>query len=293
VADGTATGTITAKRSPLGWVRSTTSGNVSIYERTDVTATTMALRVDDSGTGAASATHARIRMLETWTDINTFTNPAPAASAYSGQGFWLGKGVSSTTAKPWLIVGDSRRFYVLADNEFYPGATYGDTYYGGGFFGDFLSDRAGDAYRCLINGQSGTGTSVSALFTGGSVNSQSQVDLWLARAHHGIGAPINAWPVSVQHGYSGASGSVYPNPVNNGLRLSAPVLVAEVNGGLANPIRGALPGMAHVLQRVPATALHLKIHDSIIGSDRAWLTVGLRQSSNIDGCVAFDITGPW
>ena len=39
------------------------SGNVSIYTRSDVAATGMALRVDDSGAGVASATSARTRLL--------------------------------------------------------------------------------------------------------------------------------------------------------------------------------------------------------------------------------------
>jgi len=293
VADGTATGTITAKRSPLGWVRSTTSGNVSIYERTDVTATTMALRIDDSGSSPAAATQARIRMLETWTDINTFTNPAPAASVYSGQGFWVPKGGNNTTAKAWFLIGDSKRFYLITDTDTYSSSSYGGTYWGGAFFGDILSDRPGDAYNCAIVAiPSDNGGDTSAAFFGSTLGSGNNF-FWLCRAHHGIGAAINAASISAMGGFSGANGGVYPNPANNGLRLSQQVLLAETNWPLVHPLRGALPGIAHVLQRVPATALHLQIHDSIIGSDRAWLTVGARQSSNSDGCVAFDITGPW
>lgn len=294
VADGTATGTITAKRSPLGWARPASSGNVSIYERTDVTATTMALRVDDSGSGAASAIAARIRMLETWSDINTFTNPAPNAATYSGGGFWVPKGPNTTGAKAWCVIGDSKRFYLLTDAPDYAAANYGGSFYGSAFFGDLVSDRPGDAYHCAIAGSTDGGNSPdSYALSGGALGAVSFPYIWIDRAHHGVGGCVTAYPVSEVGGRSGVSGSVYPNPAGNGIRLRPAVPVAEVYAALAYPIRGVMPGLAHVLQQVPASALNLQVHTSVTGSDRHWLTVGCRTSNSSLGCAAFDITGPW
>lgn len=297
VADGTATGTIVAKRSPLGWTRPLSSGNVSMYARSDVTATTMGLRVDDSGSGAAAATYARLRMVESWTDLSTFTNPAPSATFYSGGGLYVPKGQNDATAKAWFLIGDSKRFYLMTDCETYPASsTSFGTPYGGAFFGDINSDRAGDAYHCMLSASTEGGTApTSYLWATDSVLGGNTQYHWLCRAHHGIGLAIQASSIGIfsSGNRSGAYGSVYPNPANNGFRVVGPILVAESNGPLGNPIRGVFPGMAHVPANVPVRALHMQIHPSVLGSTRKWLTVGARVSNNVNGCVAFDITGPW
>ena len=302
VADGTISGTITAKRSPLGWSRARNSGNVSIYERTDVTATAMALRVDDSGTGAAAATYARARMVESHTDINTFTNPSPPAGELGGAGVYWNKGPDNTSAKRWVLIGDSRTFYLLAEGASYPASSYGGTPQGLFGFGDAARLDSGDAYCCWIAGAEGTNGMSSdsfgaAQYLGSAVSSAS---MWWSRASTGIGGSVRGMMSGNSSGSPrriGGSGPAYPSPVDNGVVLQGFVVASESNTPFTNPLRGVLRGLADPLANmIPSTSaaasLGTPVLDNLIGSDRRFLLVPFNQLGSY-GCVAFDVTGPW
>lgn len=298
VADGTISGTITAKRAPLGWARPLSSGNVSIYTRTDVTATAMALRVDDSGSGVAGATWARWQMVESYSDLSTFTGPTPPASVFGGGGSYVPKGIDSTAAKKWVLVGDSRGFYLFTEALDYPASSYSGVPQGMWAFGDIEPYRSGDAYACLLaaaefSGRVGTDGLGSVTPIGASFSLQS---VSLARAFNGVGASVAA-SVAGAAGNGGrrrigSSGPAYPSPVDNGLLIQTPVLVAERNDAFLHPIRGALRGVGDPLASIPGGLLHLQVLDNVVGSDRRWLLVGFQQQGSY-GHAAFDITGPW
>jgi hypothetical protein len=298
VSDGAISGTITAKRAPLGWTRPLTSGNVSIYERTDVTATGMKLRVDDSGSGAASATAARWRMIETYTDLSTFTGPTPPASAFSGAGVYIPKGTDSTTAKHWVLVGDGRTFYLFTEASSYPATSYSGTPQGIFAFGDIEPFRTGDPYACVLAGAesalSGANSSCLGVISNpSSANNASQV--MLARPYHGIGAPAfsNLCGLGSSRRVGGLSGlPAYPSPVDNGMVISRPLFMTENNSTFSNPLRGQARGMGDPLGAIPGGLLHLQVLDSVVGSDRRWLLVGFNQQGSY-GHAAFDLTGPW
>ena len=99
VADGAATGTITAKRDPLGWVELFSDTGKSIFKRSDPTATSMLLYILDTNTAPASATEARVRMIEGATDINTLSGLAPTFTA-----------AQAAQKKPTEPLGDEERF---------------------------------------------------------------------------------------------------------------------------------------------------------------------------------------
>lgn len=297
VADGTISGTITAKRSPLGWTRPASSGNVSIYQRSDVTATGMKLRVDDSGTGAASATGARWRMIESYTDLSNFTGAAPGAAVFSGAGVYIPKGANNSDPKKWVLVGDSRGFYLFTESSSYPASSYSGTPQGIFAFGDIDSHRAGDAYACLLAGSltesyvdsNGFGTN----FPQGSTPSADHVVL--ARPFNAIGSSVRAHMSGLAGSSArrlGGGGPAYPSPVDNGVPLSSPILLSENNAAFNSPFRGQLRGMADPVATIAGGMLHLQTLDAVVGSDRRWLLVGFNQQGSY-GHVAFDITGPW
>lgn len=295
VADGTISGTITAKRAPLGWARPLSSGNVSIYTRTDPAATGMALRVDDSGSGVAGATFARWRMVESYSDLSTFTGPAPPASVYGGGGQYIPKGSNTTTAKPWVLVGDVRTVYLFTDGQGYPAASYNGAINGMWAFGDVEKFREGDAYNCIVAGaDDGNSPSTATLnYTISLGTGPGSDQTMLARPFNGVGSPLRAAPIGPRGiGRMGSNGPLYPSPVDNGLAIASPVLLSELSGAFGNPVRGALRGVGDPLATIPMGSLHLQVLDNVIGSDRRWLLVST-QTGGYGGYVAFDITGPW
>lgn len=294
IADGAASGTITAKRSPLGWTRPLNSGNVSMYARTDVTATGMKLRIDDSGSGAASATSARARMVESYTDLNTFTGAAPGASAFGGNGVYIPKGANSTDAKRWVLVGDGRTIYFFTEASSYPASSYSGMPQGIWAFGDIEPYRAGDPFACMLAGsESDSGVNSSGLGATNPVGSTpSQDHTALPRAFNGIGSPVRAAMVGPGSRRVGSGGPAYPSPVDNGMAIATPVLIAENNSAFNHPLRGHMRGLGDPVASIPGGLLHLQVLETVTGSDRRWLLVGFQQQGSY-GHAAFDITGPW
>lgn len=300
VPDGAVSGTITAKRAPLGWSRAASSGNVSIYTRNDVTATTMALRIDDSGAGVASATYARARMVESWTDVSTYSGLGPTSAQAAGGVYWI-KGADTAAAKPWVLVGDGRTIYLLLDGVSYPTATTFGIPEGVYAFGDIASWRAGDAYGCIICGSDSATSMADGVSFHQSHTSVSFITARavLARAGTGIGSAVGVRPLSAYgSGPAGNAGPGYPSGIDNGMVIEYPVMLAENAPSAGNPVRGVLRGVGFPLANLSAIptaqSLHRTLLPSVIGSDRRWLLLANRQgSSSSIGVVAFDITGPW
>lgn len=290
VADGAATGTITAKRSPLGWSRVANSANKAIYARTDVAATAQVLCLDDTGAGVASATQARVVMAEAWTDASTFTGLSPTTAQLSG-GNYISKGTNSAGAKKWAIFGDSRFIYLFTESSTQAFASSGGLVMSA--FGDFVSDRAGDAYGALISAPA-SADSVPALGRSSTIGTaNSSYDLCLARLSNQLGASIRAAVVGPWAGLivGGSGGPFYPSPVNNGGALQSPVLLAEDSSVFGYPIRGAAPGLLHPLCR-GMNLLHLTTLPNVTGTTRSIVPVGILNNATL-GCVAIDTTGPW
>ena len=291
VADGAVSGSIAAKRSPLGWARTHAAGaTVGMYSRTDVTATTMSLRLDDTAAGVAGTNYARAVMVEAFTDVNIYTNPSPTVAQLSGGQYW-GKGANTATAKQWVLVGDGKTIYFFGEHSSYPASTYGVPY-GPHMFGDIASDRAGDAYGCALAGpydSSGNGTMgvTTPLGTG-----QTQGSMVLARLSTGIGAAVGAAPLGYSRRFGGSPGPSYPSRVDNGMVISAPVLVLENDATFGHPVRGTLRGVGDPLANIGQGLLHKQVLPNLTGSSRTWLTVGFVVSGGASH-MAFDITGPW
>jgi hypothetical protein len=131
VSDGAATGTITAKIAPLGWTKLYSGTNKAVYQRNDITATDMVLRVEQS-----VATYATLNMYESMSDVDTVVSKSPdVALAFT----------SISSARPWRAAGDPRLFYItaLVDGS-------DDSHIV--CFGDIESYVVADAYGCVLLG---------------------------------------------------------------------------------------------------------------------------------------------
>lgn len=290
VADGTITGVITAKRSPLGWARAHAAGaTVGMYSRTDVAATAMSMRVDDSS-GVQNFPSARVLMVESFTDVNTYVGPTPTAAQLTGGQYWT-KGPNTTATRPWVLIGDSRTFWLFPDSQQYPASSYNGSLSGPFSFGDIRSYRAGDAYACMLAGSYSSGSEAltfahSALAVG---SSPTQASSMVARAASAIGPAVAMSNLSSRR-LGGSPAPAYPSPVDNGLVVSFPVLVIEnTNSG---PIRGEARGIADPLAYIQVGLLHKQVLSNLTGSTRDFLAVAF-QSFGQYGHMLLDITGPW
>ena len=289
-ANGTATGTISARRAPLGWQKVFSSTNKAIYGRTDPQATSMLLRIDDTGTGVASTTYARAVMCESATDVDTMTGVSPTTAQISG-GWYVSKGQNNTAAKKWLIVGDERTVYVFTEGATDPWS--GDNGLALFAFGDINSYRSGgDAYGCFISG-SYTTSDTCYLLTH-SYGAQSAV---IARANNQI--TPSPWVETV--GRSRGTGEllggssnypVYPSAVDGGAVIERTVHVREID--TASAVRGEYRGLSHPFANMSSVcqSFHGTLLTNAIGSSDSYLWVAHTRRGS-DGLVLFNLTSPW
>ena len=299
VADGAATGTIIAKRDPLGWVELFSDTGKSIFKRSDPTATSMLLYILDTNTAPASATDARVRMIEGATDINTLSGLAPTDGQLSGGQYW-NKGSNNATAKQWTLVGDSKRFFLVtqASSTVFP--TAGNTGYASSVmsFGDITPLNSSDAYHCLLTGlasaTSGDGSGGGNASIGGyeSAAISTTASVVLSRAYSQLGSSVLAGIAGYLGGTSSGSPGftlVYPSPVDAGFIMSPASLVLEsAVGGMT--VRGMLPGALRFLAKKPAE--HHQILEPVVSlPGRKVLCLATHAAT--EARIGLDITGPW
>ena len=290
-ADGTATGTITLKASPLGWTKPFSGTNLAVYKPSAVAATGCYLRVDGT-----SAQVSRVVGYETMTDVNTGTNPFPTAAQFSGGLYWPKSNTADSAARPWFVVGDDRIFYIYVSPN--------PTFSGQGLmlgFGDVLSNKSGDAWNCAIFGAETASVNSNGSPTPGDLGyassvSASDVGFYLARATAALPGAQRAVKLSsyIQGtGQSGAANNTYlafPDPTNNGL------LVGPVDVKAGTGLRGRIPGVLHSPQYIVDAISTLAVFDGAgvySGKKLMAIRTGLTGSSSNTGPLFVDITGPW
>jgi hypothetical protein len=248
IPDGAASGTITSKRSSLGWTKPFSGTSKGMYRPTDVAASGMILRVDDTG---GSIRDFRVMGVESATGIDTYTNQFPTNTQIPGGLYWT-KGELTSRAKNWMIIGDSRLFYMLVESTGYATAAIQQNRFCLYAFGDFNSIRPADPYGCIISGghtaTSASGTtnvlprhSTISTFTDGATYTS-----FAARDYTSLVSP-GKLNISLPYGEPGSSAKVFPNPINNGIVIVDGCVLIEQNASLSHPIRGFLPGVAGAL----------------------------------------------
>ena len=293
IPDGAATGTITAKRSPLGWTKPFSGTSKGIYKPSDVTASGMSFRVDDTG---GSIRDFRVIGVESATGIDTYTDPFPTNAQVTGGLYWA-KGELTARAKNWMIIGDSKMFYFFVETTGYAASASSQSRFSMYLFGDINSIRPADAYSCVISGgQTATSASGntnvlprhSAIST---FNDQALYSSFITRDYTALvkSTKLNA---SFPYGEPGSAGKVFPNPINNGMSIVDGGLFIEQNTSLSHPIRGYIPGAA-VPMVMTANLPEMPIFDvkDTIAPARKYLiinTVSMATSANWSFAIRVD-----
>ncbi|MFJ1255969.1 hypothetical protein [Cupriavidus sp. CuC1] len=301
ISDQTATGTITAKVTPLGWTKPFSATNMGAYKSSDPLSTGMHLRVDD--TGVVTGRHARVVGCESMTDINTFTGQFPTTAQLSG-GLWWGKSSTlDTTARNWFIIGDERCFYfVVAPNP--SNSVNGNMIYSAG---DFLPQGSSDQYNYLIGGpysdyttfSSGTITYCASTSAPSGMNTgyMPRLNSQAGGAVQALRAGCMSWGTDYSGGVSYAGGLIpqFPNPIDGGV-LITPVFLFEATGALKG-LRGTYPGFYHLPVGLANTAYnHLDMVtgvDTLPGKTLLAVRSGNPGQTAYNGCSLFDLLGPW
>jgi hypothetical protein len=301
-ANGTASGTISAKYAPVpGWEKPFSAANKAVYRAT--TGNRFFYRVDDS---LPEKYVAEIRGYETMTSVDVGVAPFPLLSRLSGIEKSNG---ANATGKYWDLVADCRA--VMFGAQQLP--TIGTVPYPtpARYFGEMVPLAPnGDAWCSAVLSSYENRSGSMFVNSGGSVfYSYRSGDAFLgvlARGLSGVGAAISAQCMAAFGGNGGAlsgqdvSFGPAPSAVNGQLYLS-PVYLAE---GIAGPVRAVVPGA----QFVPHTGVNgiLGVRSTITPAagplaGRQLLALACsnytssssNSSSSSSGRYLMDITGPW
>lgn len=280
VPDGTYTGTITARRAPLGWTEAFTGTNVAIFSRTDIAALPWSLRVVDTGAAPASSVDARWLAVKTPTGIDSYAAQAPDSGVIGGAGIYVPKGPNNTTAKRWVVVGDGLSFWLLNDYSEGPDRL-APTFFGDG--GELFQVDSGrtlligsqDAYSSFANTVAGLVFHLNANGSGNASVFCSDVA--------GLGASVAAKMVGIASGNEAlGSSSNATAPAN--IAIVGPLLGVPMT---TNTPRCKIPGLFQPLAFEPFS--HVTVN---VAGGRRFLAV-THSSYGKNGQMLFDLTGPW
>jgi hypothetical protein len=284
ISDQTATGTITAKRAPLDFTLPfTPTSTKAVYQSSNVQGSQRLIRVDDSPNYSAN-----VDMYEGMTNIDTGSNRFNNASFG-----WSRSYTTDGTARPWILVGDGRLFFMCVD--------FNSTgvYFALQAFGDTQSFLVGDAYKSMlaggVNGAGGTRPVAGVAVTGlthmdGSTNPGL---IRLDRNYQGTSGGVNVLLSGhrIVPLYSGISSIAIPDPISGADIVLSSVTIQESNALL----RGRMPGMYCILNNLYDTSRQGTIIDSIAGlsGHSGIILMALYPAANNHSGVLIDITGPW
>lgn len=294
IADGTLTGTITSKSAPLGWTKPFGDATQGIYKRKDVTARAMMLRVIDNGTSLASGAFTGWGMVDSATDMATYTNLVPAVGkgGYNSDGGVVSKADNnSTAARRWFLVGDGTSFYLFLDIST---ATIYTSGYG---FGDVKSYRTDDTTASFIICDPGS-TSTFFIVADYLRTNVANHSSFLAHSFDGSASsvPFSFPLVGNDTRMSGTDSAVFPSPYDNGVAVLKDFPIFEYN--YAHSVaRGSMPGLAIPLSPVAYASGNGAIIQGAAGSGKEYYATmaDTTQSRVATGAANFllDITGPW
>jgi hypothetical protein len=292
IADGVATGAITCKCAPLGWIKLFSGTNKACYKSADVDSTKCVLSVDDS----VSTVYANVRAYESMSDINTGSGAFPTSLQKSISTWVKLIDSSNLAATTWTIVGDTKCFYlsvttgyetVSSDPNYNARVIY--------FFGDINTHIPNDGFHCLFSSSIDTGSwSFKGYNYGNSLTLNNPTDgtntyAYLARDFTQIGGGSlikYLGPFTTYSGYN--TGLSYPNPSNHAIYLQSDKLIIEP---LLRSIRGSLPGYYSFLN----DGIPLNNNDRFIYNNDTLITMSsaLDSSATAIGKFALSLHRSW
>lgn len=287
------------RRTPLGWAKEFSGTDKAVYKMTDLASYGQRLRVDDSTAG----TDARVIGVENPTTVDAYSDAFPTEVQRSGGGYWH-KGANNTTGKFWAIVGDERFFYYVVESSAYYGAyTLTNIHHTGGYFGDIVSFKNGEAYGCIIGGgispASSNPQNPAVIHNNIGSDPGTFYMRYICRQHTGIAKSISTGFCHPGGGSSSSSSNypIYPSPVDNGLVFAEPSLVIEQLPTFGNPIRGVLPGAVQALCRYTSLS-DTQYGETLTASDGSGLRVIVFKnmtstSASLDSALALKLSAAW
>lgn len=246
LVDGYGTGA--NAKAGAGWTKAFTASNKRAYRNDPVAGSGFYLQVDDTG-AVGDARQALVRGYGSLTGLDTGSNPAPTvAQAASGVPVSKSSALSGVSAS-WLIVADSRFFYLFV-NPWVAAPANGRLPY---FFGDFISFKPGDM-KCWCISRNGLASFNGGGDLDGYVFSTSNTAMTIDQARAAVYVPDsqssptsaalahlvggNRFSSFASWGGPGADSVAYPHPITQGLVYSSTFIYEAV--GMP---RGELPGL--------------------------------------------------
>lgn len=264
LSDQTASGTITANRSPAGYSKVYSGTNLAAYQANDVTSTRCYLRVDDTAAQTATVTS-----YETMSDINTGTN--------GFTGYIYKSTTANGTARPYRVFADPKAVLLHLFN--------GYALNGGYFWGDIIPYYSADQYHCAsIFGAStaqgaGIAIAVPRSSSGHAIcRSYTQLGSQVSMLNysHYLASNGNYWSDQAAAYPSVVSGGIYAWPIDLWESTTIP--------------RGLMPGLyapAHNSSSQPADGA--AITNVSPDNTRIYFVNGFGSSS----AMLVEIVGPW
>ena len=293
IADGVATGTITVKVAPLGWLKPFSGTDTGVYKidpalHPDTTG--CLVRIADTGTY-----NAKISGYESMTDVDNGAAAFPTV-AQQANGLWVFRSNAANPnalARNWFVVGDSRFVYVgvraTADSYF---VDYGPCWFS---FGEFKSKKSADPFRFAVSGNYPIDTTQSPGYSYSLATTDNSY-AYAARPYTGLGGgqqiTNKTWPQNYQTSGGASAPLDYPNGPDYGLILCK----AQLFEG--RHYRGDWPGMRFIPQNVMRKIcpdIKTGYYDTEVpGFENKVVGFFPCTYNSADwGVVAFDLTGPW
>jgi hypothetical protein len=274
-----ATGTITAKTPSVGgWAQRHDGTNRTVVYSSDLSASGLDFRVDDSGT-----TTARIIGYESTTNVDTGTNPFPTEVQLSGGGYLLKSSTANTTTRSWWIVADKKTIYFRSDYNASRPIIHG--------FGDLITPYSGDVYNGFVTACSNTTHSAPPFFYYMGTGTNERI--WITRNHAGtVGSVLGTkrGPVVFSGVYqsTGNANYAYPSPITtSGILFGTGSVKVEIQGG--GEFRGFFPGVVPILNNLGGAVSTGTVFRGVSGFDPLVL---FTDWSSSHGSVAFSL-GDW
>ena len=299
VPNGAASGSITSKMAPAGWVKAFSGTNRAAYRNNGTGAY---LRVFDG-----NATHALVRGFMSMTDVDTGTEAFPNVVQSPNGLVWKKSNEASSATRPWRLAADDKLFHFVSLWR------AGSAHRGGGWyvFGDLVSYVAGDAYHAVIQGAMSDHTEYHSTGYGAADLRATQPGKYIAADMTSVSKSIpysNSWMVFIEgmgtneQRIVSRQGPSYPGAVDGGLHVIGPIPAFDKHGATGDDtghrLRGIMPGLYQPLHNgefLPVGQFTQSVVSSGLGG-RAVLIAPVGAPLDTlthGGVVALDVTGPW
>jgi hypothetical protein len=277
ITDQTATGTISAKRAPAGFSKAFSGTNKAAYRADSIQSTRSFLRVDDTPNYSAACIGFTDIPDQAAFNAGTGQDPFPATSNYG----LSRSNYTTATANSWVLFSDGSTFYIHNN--------VGNTaYYAMGGFGDIISLKSGDNFKCMLakSVSSTGGTNANAGGDSSLMSASQSISMVMPKSYTQFGSAVVVRTSARWTTVYGQSSLLYPDLVSNSLLLST-ITVQESTA----IIRGLLPGLYAPFNNFANNNHHKVVVENI--TELPGRTLMLLAGQTTNGCVAVDITGPW